>query len=285
MVRKICMIVGLFSWMVVTGQAQTGKTLTILHTNDMHSRVEPFPEEYADTLWAGKGGLLRRVTYVQEQRQECPDLLLLDAGDFSQGTPYYNMYKGEVEIRLMNRMGYDAATIGNHEFDFGMDNMVRLFRMADFPIVCANYDVSGTVLEDWVKEYVVLERGGLRIGVFGLGAELDGLVKVDLYEGIRFENPIVEGQRVASLLHEREKCDLVICLSHLGWKGGKWSDVELVKSTRYIDMVVGGHSHSLFDRPVTYRNLDGCEVPVFQMGKHGAFVGKMTVKLSKDNKK
>lgn len=269
--------------MTAMSWAQTEKTVTLLHTNDMHSRIEPFPDTYADTLYAGKGGMVRRATCVRDEREKDPDLLLLDAGDFSQGTPYYNMFKGEVEISLMNHMRYDAATIGNHEFDFGLENMARLFRMAKFPIVCANYDVTGTVLEGCVKEYVVLERKGLRIGIFGLGAELDGLVLSDLYEGIRFENPIQEAQRVATLLREQEKCDVVVCLSHLGWKGQGWSDVELVKSTRHIDVVVGGHSHSLFERPVTYPNLDGREIPVQQMGKNGAFVGKLELHVSKVN--
>ena len=161
--------------------AQADKELLIFHTNDMHSRVEPFSDDYQDTLLAGKAGMVRRATFIRQQRKEHPDLLLFDSGDFSQGTPYYNMFKGEVEIKLMNAMKYDAGTIGNHEFDFGLDNMARLFKMADFPIVCANYDVRGTVLEGLVKEYTVIEREGVRIGVFGLGAPLDGLVAAHCY--------------------------------------------------------------------------------------------------------
>ena len=160
----ICLSTGILS-------AQHDKEIYIFHTNDMHSRVEPFSTEYADTLLAGKGGMLRRAAFIKQQREEHKDLLLLDSGDFSQGTPYYNLFKGEVEVRLMNQMGYDAGTIGNHEFDFGLDNMARLFKLAQYPIVCANYDVQGTVLEGLVKPYVVIERDGVRIGVFGLGAQ------------------------------------------------------------------------------------------------------------------
>ena len=248
------------------------------HTNDMHSRIEPFPEEYQDTLLAGKAGMIRRATFIRQQREIYPDLLLFDCGDFSQGTPYYNIFKGEVEIKLMNEMRYDAGTIGNHEFDFGLDNLARLCKLAEFPIVCANYDVAGTVLEGLVKEYTVLNRDGIKIGVFGLGAQLEGLVAKESYGDVKFE----EAQRIADLLKTQEKCDLVICLSHLGWQGEPYSDVELIENTRHIDVVLGGHSHSYFNAPKYYKNLDGEEIPLQQMGKHAAFVGKMVLHLTKD---
>ena len=168
-------------------------------------------------------------------------------------------------------MRYDAGTIGNHEFDFGLDNLARLCKLAEFPIVCANYDVTGTVLEGLVKEYIVLERDGIRLGIFGLGAQLEGLVAKES-----------EAQRIADLLKTQEKCDLVICLSHLGWQGEPYSDVELIENTRHIDVVLGGHSHSYFDAPKYYKNLDGEEIPLQQMGKHAAFVGKMVLHLTKD---
>ncbi|WP_308778519.1 metallophosphatase [uncultured Bacteroides sp.] len=262
--------------------AQADKELLIFHTNDMHSRVEPFSDDYQDTLLAGKAGMVRRATFISRQRKEHPDLLLFDSGDFSQGTPYYNMFKGEVEIKLMNAMKYDAGTIGNHEFDFGLDNMARLFKMADFPIVCANYDVRGTVLEGLVKEYTVIEREGVRIGVFGLGAPLDGLVAAHCYGNVKYEDPVSEAQRIADILKNQEKCDLVICLSHLGWMEDQFSDIELIENTRNIDVVLGGHSHSYFTEPKFYKNLDGVDVPVQQMGKNAAFVGKMVLKLQKN---
>ncbi len=262
--------------------AQADKELLIFHTNDMHSRVEPFSDDYQDTLLAGKAGMVRRATFISRQRKEHQDLLLFDSGDFSQGTPYYNMFKGEVEIKLMNAMKYDAGTIGNHEFDFGLDNMARLFKMADFPIVCANYDVRGTVLEGLVKEYTVIEREGVRIGVFGLGAPLDGLVAAHCYGNVKYEDPVSEAQRIADILKNQEKCDLVICLSHLGWMEDQFSDIELIENTRNIDVVLGGHSHSYFTEPKFYKNLDGVDVPVQQMGKNAAFVGKMVLKLQKN---
>lgn len=271
----VCLFAGFVS-------AQADKELLIFHTNDMHSRVEPFSDDYQDTLLAGKAGMVRRATFISQQRKKHPDLLLFDSGDFSQGTPYYNMFKGEVEIKLMNAMKYDAGTIGNHEFDFGLDNMARLFKMADFPIVCANYDVRGTVLEGLVKEYTVLEREGVRIGVFGLGAPLDGLVAAHCYGNVKYEDPVSEAQRIADILKNQEKCDLVICLSHLGWMEDQFSDIELVENTRNIDVVLGGHSHSYFTEPKFYKNLDGVDVPVQQMGKNAAFVGKMVLKLQKN---
>ena len=263
-------------------EAKVVKQLVVLHTNDTHSCVMPINPNLADTATANRGGFLRRVAMISQERKTNPDLLLFDSGDFSQGSPYYSLFKGDVEVGLMNEMKYDAATIGNHEFDFGLDNMARLFKMAQFPIVCANYDVTGTVLEGLVKEYTILEREGIRIGVFGLSPELDGLVAHANYGNVKFEDPVSEGQRVADLLKNQEHCDLVICLSHLGWKGEPYSDVELIENTRHIDIVLGGHSHSFFEGPEFYKNLDGVEVPLQQMGKSAAFVGKMKVKMQKN---
>lgn len=207
-------------------------------------------------------------------------MLLFDSGDFSQGSPYYNMFKGDVEIRLMNEMGYDAGTIGNHEFDYGLDNMARLFQIAKFPIVCANYSVEGTVLEGIVKPYVILHRNGLKIGVFGLGPKMEGLVQQKNYEGLVYNDPVKCANEVADLLKNKKHCDVVICLSHLGWKGTD-SDEVLIPATRNIDVVLGGHSHSYFEAPVYYKNLDGVEVPLQQMGKNARFVGRMVLKFQK----
>lgn len=262
--------------------AQNVKELLILHTNDTHSRVEPIPVTDPNPEYAGKGGFVRRATLVKELRKQNKDLLLFDCGDFSQGSPFYNMFKGEVEVKLMNEMGYDAGVIGNHEFDFGLDNMARLFQMANFPIVCANYGVEGTVLEGIVKPYVILEREGMKIGVFGLSPALEGLVQAKNCAGILFESPIEAAQRVAHLLKVEEKCDLVICLSHLGWRGHPYSDETLIPNTRNIDIVLGGHSHSYFDKTLFYKNLDGKEIPVQQMGKNAVYVGTMKVKMEKN---
>lgn len=262
--------------------AQDVKELLILHTNDTHSRIEPIPTTDPNPEFAGKAGFVRRATLLKEMRKQNKDLLLFDCGDFSQGSPFYNLFKGEVEVKLMNEMGYDAGTIGNHEFDFGPDNMARLFKMANFPIVCANYGVKGTVLEDIVKPYILLERDGVKIGVFGLSPALEGLVQEKNYKGVVFESPIEAAQRVVKILKDREKCDLIICLSHLGWKGEPYSDETLIPNTRDIDIVLGGHSHSYFDRTLFYKNLDGKEIPLQQMGKNAVYVGKMKVKMEKN---
>jgi 5'-nucleotidase len=274
----------LFTALCICGAlaAQDVKELWILHTNDTHSRVEPVPVTDPNPEYAGKAGFVRRATLIKGMREQNKDLLLFDCGDFSQGSPYYNMFKGEVEVKLMNEMGYDAGTIGNHEFDFGLDNMARLFKMANFPIVCANYGVKGTVLEGIVKPYVILEREGVKIGVFGLSPVLEGLVQTKNYEGVVFESPIEAAQRVAKILKEQEKCDLVVCLSHLGWKGEPYSDETLIANTRNIDIVLGGHSHSYFDKTLFYKNLDGRDIPLQQMGKNAVYVGKMKVEMEKN---
>lgn len=261
--------------------AQNLKELYIFHTNDTHSCIEPIEIHNPDTAQAGKAGFVRRATFLKEMRKQHPDMLLFDSGDFSQGSPYYNMFKGDVEVSLMNQVGYDAGTIGNHEFDFGLENMARLFRTAKFPIVCANYGVEGTVLEGIVKPYIILHRNGLKIGVFGLGPKLEGLVQQKNYEGLVYKNPIDCANRVATLLKKKKHCDVVICLSHLGWKGLEGDEV-LISATRNIDVVLGGHSHSYFKAPLFYKNLDGVEVPVQQMGKNGRFIGRMVLKFQKN---
>ena len=231
----------------------------ILHTNDMHSRIEPFDKNYLDTLVAGKAGMVRRANFIAKQRQENKNVLVFDSGDFSQGTAYYNMFRGTVEVEMMNAMKYDAGTIGNHEFDSGLENMARLFKMANFPIVCSNYGVEGTVLEGLVKDYVVLNRDGIRIGVFGLSPYMQGLISKANFGDLKMKDPIEEAQRVVNILRNVEKCDLVICLSHLGWKSGKVNDVKLIQNTRGIDLVCGGHSHTYFEKPKTVKNLrTGC---------------------------
>lgn len=261
--------------------AAKGRLLLILHTNDTHSCVLPLNPNLADTMLAGRGGFLRRAAMIDQMRKEDKDLLLLDSGDFSQGSPYYTMFKGDVETELMNIMGYDAATIGNHEFDFGLENMARIFRKAKFPIVCANYDFTGTVVEGLVKPYVIIKRKGVRIGIFGLSPKLDGLVMASTCAGVRYSDPIKTANAVADKLKNEEKCDVVICLSHLGWDEAGLNDMEMMAKTRNIDLVLGGHSHSYFKTLNHVRNLDGKDVPNDQNGKHGIFVGKITLSLEK----
>lgn len=263
----------------LTTQAQN-KELTILHTNDTHSTIFPLSENLSDTLKAGRGGFLRRIALLKEERTKDPELLLFDSGDFSQGSPYYTMFKGDVEIGLMNRMGYDAGTIGNHEFDYGMDNMARLFKRLNFPIVCANYDFTGTVLESVVKPYVILKRKGVKIGVFGLCPRLEGLVDGKNYEPIRYLDPVEKARETVATL-KAAKCDIIICLSHLGWNIGGEDDAYMIARTEGIDLVLGGHSHSYLEQIAYVNNKAGKPVPVDQNGKHALFVGKVLLSLQK----
>ena len=279
--------VRIMMWSVLCGLASTvfaaqdGEVeLRIVHTNDTHSCVMPVNPNSSDTALADKGGFVRRAALVRDLRAEDPDLLLFDSGDFSQGSAYYNLYKGDVEVKLMNEMRYDAATIGNHELDFGLDNMARIFREATFPIVCANYHFEGTVLEGLVRPYVILERKGVKVGVFGLGTQLEGMVASENYKGVTYEDPVTAANRVADELKNKEHCDLVVCLSHLGWDIDGLDDTELVPATRYIDIVLGGHSHTYFEHPEVLKDADGEDVYCNQMGKHGRYVGMLLLEMS-----
>ena len=232
--------------------------LTILHTNDTHSQVEPRSN--------GTGGYAQRMGLIARERKADPDLLLLDAGDFCQGTPYFNLYHGRVEIDAMNRMGYDAATLGNHEFDNGLDTLAVILRGAQFPVVCANYDFTGTAMEGMVKPWVILHKGGLKIGLFGLGCDPKGLIADKNFLPARYLAPYPVAQAAADTLRA-QGCDLVICLSHMGTYGKTPEDAcdtRLAANTRGIDAVIGGHTHKLYD-DLRVANLDGDSIPVAQM--------------------
>ncbi|TYK33360.1 bifunctional metallophosphatase/5'-nucleotidase [Bacteroides pyogenes] len=257
-----------------SASAQKTKQLIILQTSDVHSRIEPINQK-GDKNYK-EGGFVRRATFLNRFRKENEHVLLFDCGDFSQGTPYYNIYKGEVEVKLMNEMDYDACTIGNHEFDFGLENMARLFKMAAFPIVCSNYDLENTPLRGLVKPYIILERFGLRIGVFGLGAKPDGLIQADKCEGVVYKDPVQVSNETAALL-KSEGCDVVVCLSHLGIQ----TDERLIADTRNIDVVLGGHSHTFMKAPKTYLNADGKEVRLMHTGKNGVRVGRLDLTLTR----
>lgn len=262
--------------------AKAQKQVVILHSNDTHSCIFPLSETLADTTVAGRGGYIRRAQMIAEQRQADPQLLLLDSGDFSQGSSYYTLFKGDVEVGLMNLMNYDAATIGNHEFDFGMENMARLFKKANFPIVCCNYDFTGTPVEGIVKPYVVIRRYGLKIGILGVGTELDGLVDDSNCKGVKFLDPVEMVQKTVNTLRNKEKCDVVVCLSHLGWgESLKYNDAILINKTSGIDLVLGGHSHSYFKQLQYENNSEGKPVGDDQNGKSGVFIGKIVMNLTK----
>ncbi|WP_116105512.1 bifunctional metallophosphatase/5'-nucleotidase [Lewinella sp. IMCC34191] len=257
------------------------RRLTILHTNDWHSRIDPFPDDGGRN--ANQGGAIRRASLIKEIRSVEGDVLLLDSGDIFQGTPYFNFFLGEVEMKLMTEMGYDAATIGNHDFDGGIQNLADQLRHADFPLLSSNYDFNGTPLDGRTEPYRIFERGGVRIGVFGLGIELAGLVPSELYGSTRYLDPIERGNETAARLRTDEGCDLVICLSHLGYRyrDEKVSDVRLAAASRNIDLILGGHTHTFLDQPVTVMNLEGQPTIINQVGFGGLRLGRLDVVFPK----
>ena len=265
----------------VSASAKGPKKITILHTSDTHSCVLPLNSNLADKNVAGRGGFIRRIDMLKQERLQDPKLLLFDCGDYSQGSSYYTMFQGDVEVGLMNQMHYDAATIGNHEFDFGLDNMIRLFKKANFPVVCSNYDFADTELKNIVKPYLVLKRKGVKIGVFALCPPLEGLVSTKNYGPLKFLDPIEVTNQMVDILRNQKKCDVVICLSHLGWKTEDYPDNKLIQNTSGIDLILGGHSHTYMDDFGYDTDKTGKQVPVDHEGKHGAYVGKMILTLEK----
>jgi 5'-nucleotidase len=259
-----------------TDSAPDRVELTILHTNDVHSRLEPFPADAGAN--AGRGGIASRASLIASIRREREHVLLLDAGDIFQGTPYFNIFGGEPELRAMSLMGYDAAIMGNHDFDSGVENFAKqLSRHAEFPIVMCNYDFTGTPMETLHVPWKVVRKGPLRIGITGVGIELVGLVPDSLYGNTKYLNPIQEANRCAQFLRKEKKCDMVICLSHLGdaYKDDKVSDEVFAKQSEHIDLIIGGHTHRFFDVPRVYRNRAGAEVVVNQVGWAGLRLGRL----------
>ena len=268
-----------FALLVVNCQISIAqKQLYVLHSSDTHSRIDPIDAKQS-TRNANMGGVARRAGFVNQFRQQHPNMLLFDCGDISQGTPYYNLYQGEVEIKSMNLMKYDAMTIGNHEFDFGLDNMARLFKMANFPIVCSNYDFEGTVLEGLVKPYIVVERNGIRVGIFGVCPQPKGLIVGQNYEGMRYTRPAKAAQPVIDKLRKQEKCDVVVCLSHLGWGDASDQDKGFIARISGIDVLLGGHSHTYFKEPAYVNDKKGHQVIVDHEGKNACFVGTIEMEV------
>lgn len=268
----------LIIFLSLSGYSFAQKKLIVLHTNDTHSRIEPLPE--TDNTFPDKGGIVRRATFVDEVRRQNKNVLLLDAGDFLQGTPYFNLFKGKVELEAMNLMKYDAATLGNHEFDYGMEVLEKAVRKANFPIVCSNYDFSETSLAKLIKPYTIIQKDGVRIGILGIGIRPSGLISANNYAGMKFLDPVATANRVAQELREKYKCDMVICISHLGYTG----DVKLAESTRNIDLILGGHSHTYMKEPKVQKNADNKDVMIYQTAGRGVFVGKIEVELEKTRK-
>ena len=270
----------LFTFLPLTASAKKQKQLVILHTNDTHSAILPINEQLPDTMKAGRGGFLRRLVMLKEERAKHPDLLYFDSGDFFQGSAYFTMFKGEVEIGLMNQMGIEASTIGNHEFDFGLDNMAEMFKKATFPILCANYDFTGTVMEGVTKPWIIIKRNGVKIGVFAVCPKMKGLVSDKNCPGVKYLDPAKVALETATMLKQEKKCDMVICISHLGWGSNRGEDDQyMISGSRNIDLVLGGHTHTYMQQLEYWNNLDGKPVPVDQNGKSGCFVGKIVVDL------
>lgn len=260
--------------------------LTILHTNDVHSRVDPFPMDGSRN--EGQGGVSRRATLVERIRKSEDNVLLFDCGDIFQGTPYFNFFGGELELKLMSELKYDACTIGNHDFDGGIDGLHDQLPNANFPFLIANYDFDNTILREKTQPYKIFVKNGIKVGVFGLGIELSGLVPKALYKETQYQDPIEVGNRISKQLRYDEKCDFVICLSHLGYKyrndKERVSDVHLAENTEEIDMILGGHTHTFMSEPDIRNNKKGEEVVINQAGWAGIMLGRLDIFFEKNKK-
>ena len=263
------------------------KQLTVLHTNDVHSYIDPFPADHPRN--ANMGGVARRAALIESIRKENPNVLLLDAGDIFQGTPYFNYYGGELEFKLMSMMKYDASTIGNHDFDNGLQGLYAQLPHATFDFISANYDFKNTVMDGFVKPYKVFDKNGIKVGVFGLGVELKGLVDKKMYGETVYNDPVETAQDMVRILKKEQKCDLVICLSHIGYsyrnEPNKICDLNLATLTKDIDMIIGGHTHTFLDKPTVVKNLEGKDVLVNQVGCYGINLGRIDVFFDSDKNK
>lgn len=251
------------------------RKITILHTNDTHSHIDPFDANHSKH--PGQGGVARRKMLIDQIRAKEDNVLLLDAGDIFQGTPYFNIHKGEIELKLMTELGYDAATMGNHDFDAGIDGFERVMHHANFPFLCANYNFEDTVLNNKTKSYQIFRKSGIKIGVFGVGVELDGLVSPELYKSTQYLDPIGQAQKIADQLKNDQKCDLIICLSHLGYKPklNQMCDKVLARETEGIDLIIGGHTHTFLPEAETHKNKIGAPVLINQVGWAGLVLGRV----------
>lgn len=262
------------------------KKITILHTNDVHSHIDPFPKN--DPLNPSGGGVIARANLINLIKKDNPHTLVLDAGDVFQGTPYFNFFGGELELKLMSKMGYNASTLGNHEFDNGMEKLSKVLKHANFSFLNSNYTLKNTPLENKIKSHEIFNINGIKIGVFGLGIELEGLVEKKLYKGIKYLNPIEISKDISDDLKYNHNCDLIICLSHLGFSYSKdkniMCDLILAKQTKNIDLIIGGHTHTFLDEPVKVKNLENKDVIINQVGCFGINLGKIDFYFSENNK-
>ncbi|HKO60804.1 MAG TPA: metallophosphoesterase [Pyrinomonadaceae bacterium] len=263
-------------------EVKSGETLiTVLHTNDTHSQIDPLPDN--DRQNPNKGGVARRATLVKRIRKENPNTLLIDAGDQFQGTPYFNFFRGEVEYKAMSMIGYDAATLGNHEFDNGVDALAAAMKFANFDFVSANYDVRGTPLESRVKPYITRVLGGVRIGLFGLGVSPQNLITPENFKGVTFIDPIKAAEKTVRTLRQKERCTVVIAMNHLGYfanpREGEVGDSQVAAKVDGIDFIASGHTHTFMKSPVVAKTPRGKSTIIFQVGKSGIYVGRVDLKL------
>ena len=257
--------------------------ITILHTNDQHSRIEPFDSSYSRN--PNQGGFARRATLIQQIREKENNVLLLDSGDVFQGTPYFNFYGGELEFKLMSMMGYDASTMGNHDFDNGLEGFLKVLPNAKFPFICSNYDFKNTILDGQTIPYKIFNKNGIKVGIFGVGIKLDGLVGKKNYKETVYHNPIEMAQHYADFLRKEKKCDLVVCLSHIGYdykEADIISDKKLAAQTDNIDVILGGHTHTFLPEPQTFVNKSGKNVLVNQVGWAGLLLGRIDFYFDKN---
>src|SRR6266480_4917729 len=259
-------------------ETKPGETLiTILHTNDTHSQIDPLPAN--DQQYPDKGGVARRATLVKRVRKENPNTLLIDAGDVFQGTPYFNFYKGEVEYKAMSLIGYDVGTLGNHDFDNGVAGLVSAMKFANFDFVSTNYDFRGTAIETRVKPYVVRTLGNVRVGLFGMGISPDNLITPENFRGVKYNDPVKASREVVRTLRERERCTLVVGMSHLGYypnpRGGEIGDTQVAAQVDGIDFIASGHTHTFMKKPVLQKSPSGKDTIIFQVGRSGIYVGRV----------
>ena len=263
------------------------KKITILHTNDVHSHIEPFSSEHSE--FPNQGGFERRSTLVNSIRNNNPNTLLFDAGDIFQGTPYFNFFNGELEFKLMSLLKYDAVTIGNHDFDNGITGLYEQMPKASFDFLISNYDFSNTILEGKTKNYKIYNKSGIKIGVFGLGIELEGLVTKELFKETRYLDPIEISRDISDKLKFQENCDLIICLSHLGYKyenlPERVCDYNLAKKSNHIDLIIGGHTHTFMEKPIVLKNEKGNDVIINQVGCFGLYLGQIDFFFDHKNKR
>lgn len=259
--------------------------LTILHTNDVHSRIDPFPD--TDARFAGKGGVAKRKTIIESIRSRESHVLLFDCGDIFQGTPYFNLFGGEPELKAMSQMGYNAATMGNHDFDNGIEGFLKVYEHAKFPFICSNYDFGNTPLAGKTLGFKIFKTGPLKIGVMGLGIELKGLVPDSLYGQTKYQDPVIVAETIGRQLKEEHGCHLIVCLSHLGFKydHDKISDVLLAQQTTYLDVILGGHTHTFLDEPVFEKNKIKKNVLINQTGWGGIKLGSIKIAFQKNHNK